>query len=253
VVSLGTDLTAAVDRLAGVDRLLVASDYDGVLAPIVTDPAAARPLPAAVAALVALADLPGTTVAVISGRARRDLATLSGLPPRVALVGSHGGEFDRGFGTAPQVRDRRDRLAEALRRIAAGRPGVALEVKPASVAVHTRNAERPVAAEVADAVRRGPATWPQVHLITGKEVLELAVLKADKGTAVTALRERAGAGAVLFVGDDVTDEDAFAVLREPDVGVKVGPGPTAARFRVPDPEAVVTLLDLVLRSRSAAR
>lgn len=253
-MSLDPELTAAIDRLARVDRLLVTSDYDGVLAPIVNDPARAFPLAAAVLVLGALADLPDTTVAVVSGRARRDLAALSGLPPGVGLVGSHGAEFDDGFPAAadPVVQQRKDRLEQALRDLVGNRPGVALEVKPVSVAVHTRNADRPVAAEVADTVNQGPATWPGVQVTTGKEVIELAVITTNKGTAVTTMRQRTGAGAVLFLGDDVTDEDAFAVLGDADVGVKIGPGGTAARFRVPDPESAVDLLRLLLRARSAA-
>ena len=74
----------------------LACDYDGTLAPIVEDPAKAAPLPEAVAAIRALAALPRTTVAVISGRALRDLAALSRLPSEVYLVGSHGSEFDVG-------------------------------------------------------------------------------------------------------------------------------------------------------------
>jgi trehalose-phosphatase len=251
--SLDPELTAAVDRLARIDRLLVTSDYDGVLAPIVNDPAQAFPLPGAVTVLGDLARLPRTTVVVISGRARRDLAALSGMPPQVALVGSHGGEFDDEFSDAQgtEVRELRHRLEWALRQIVDGHDGVALETKPVSVAVHTRNAERPVARQVAAAVQEGPAMWPEVYLTTGKEVLELAVVKTDKGTAVTTIRQRTSAGGVLFVGDDVTDEDAFAVLHEPDVGVKVGAGETAARYRVSGPEVAVDLFNHLLHARAA--
>ena len=94
---LDADLRAAVERIARVPNLLVGCDYDGTLAPIVEDPTRAAPLPEAVAALRALAALPQTTVAVISGRALRDLAALSRLPSEVHLVGSHGSEFDVGF------------------------------------------------------------------------------------------------------------------------------------------------------------
>lgn len=91
------ELRAAIGRIARVPQLLVACDYDGTLAPIVEDPSKAVPLPEAVAAVRALAALPQTTVAVVSGRALRDLAALSRLPSEVHLVGSHGSEFDIGF------------------------------------------------------------------------------------------------------------------------------------------------------------
>ncbi|HEX8346908.1 MAG TPA: trehalose-phosphatase, partial [Actinoplanes sp.] len=82
------ELRAAVTRLARVPQLLVACDYDGTLAPLVDDPTRAAPLPEAVAAIRALAALPQTVVAVVSGRALRDLAALSRLPSEVHLVGS---------------------------------------------------------------------------------------------------------------------------------------------------------------------
>jgi trehalose 6-phosphate phosphatase len=234
-------------------RLLVASDYDGVLAPIVPDPALAYPQPAAVAALRELARLPGTTVALVSGRPRRELARLSGLAGAVRLVGGHGSELaDEVELTGAQAALHR-RLAGALRELVDRYPGVWLETKPTSLVVHTRPASAEVGHRAREAALAGPGRWAGVHPTTGKEVVELAVTDADKGTAVVALRERASADGVLFVGDDVTDENAFAVLdSERDVGVKVGPGATRAGYRVPDPETATRLLELLLRLRSRA-
>jgi trehalose 6-phosphate phosphatase len=249
--ALAADLAGALARVSRLPRLLVASDYDGVLAPIVSDPAQAWALPEAIEVLAALSGLPRTEVAVVSGRARDDLAALAGLPDTVTLVGSHGGEIDGGLGLDLDAAALHDRLRRRLDEIVVGRAGVALEVKPASLVVHTRNAERPVAAEVAAMVRSGPATWPGVHVTEGKEVIEMAVVDADKGTAIRLLRERAAADAVVFLGDDVTDENVFAVLDGPDVGVKVGPGETLARHRVGSPLEAVAVLEQVLRLRRA--
>lgn len=80
--TMDPELRAAIGRIARVPQLLVACDYDGTLAPIVEDPSKAVPLPESVAAVRALAALPQTTVAVVSGRALRDLAALSGCPAR---------------------------------------------------------------------------------------------------------------------------------------------------------------------------
>ncbi len=145
---LDEELRAAVRRIARTPQLLVACDYDGTLAPIVDDPTHASPLPEAVAAIRSLAALPQTTVAVISGRALRDLAALSRLPSEVHLVGSHGSEFDVGFveRIEPEMSDLRTRLGRELWGLVHGKPGVRLEQKPASVAVHTRGADRDVAA-----------------------------------------------------------------------------------------------------------
>lgn len=252
---VGPELRAALAELAGTGRLLVACDYDGVLAPIVPDPARAYPLPAGIAALGRLAALPGTTVALVSGRSRADLAAIAGAPAAVRLVGGHGAELAGQVRLDPDQAALRVRVEAALRELVRDRPGVWLEAKPASLAVHTRPAARDVAAATQRAVLAGPASWPGIRVTTGKEIVELSVVPADKGTAVRALRAAAAAGAVLFLGDDATDEDAFAVLATGDVGVKVGPGDTLARFRVPDPPAAVRVLELVgdLREVRAAR
>jgi trehalose 6-phosphate phosphatase len=248
-----TDLDAAVRELARVPRLLVALDFDGVLAPIVDVPSEARPLPATASAIDALTALPDTTVALLSGRGLADLAAVSGFGHPIRLVGSHGGEFDDGDANSlldPAQRALLDRLTAELRELVAGEPGVALEDKPAGVAVHVRNAPPEVATRVLDAVRAGPAARDGVEVTPGKAVLDLSVVRMDKGAALEVLRERLDADAVLFAGDDVTDETAFARLRPGDVGVKVGPGDTAAEHRVDGPPDVGALLELLRRVRA---
>src|SRR6266496_4401876 len=123
---LDAELRSAVARVARVPVLLVACDYDGTLAPIVEDPTRAVPLPEAVAAIRSLAALPQTTVAVVSGRALRDLAALSRLPSEVHLVGSHGSEFDVGFvqRMAPELVALRSRLQAEIAKIIEGHAGV---------------------------------------------------------------------------------------------------------------------------------
>jgi trehalose 6-phosphate phosphatase len=249
--ALTADLRRAIVQLARTPRLLVACDYDGTLAPIVENPEHARPLPESVGALRSLAGLHETTTAVISGRALRDLATLSRLPAEVHLVGSHGSEFDIGFvhaldGTAKELHRR---IEDELESLTHDIPGVHLEVKPASIAVHTRRAAPEVAERVNAAVRSGPCGWDGVQVTEGKAVIELAVVQTDKGRALDVLRHQVGATAAAFLGDDVTDEKAFARLSGPDLGVKVGAGESLATFRVPDATAVATVLALLLEER----
>src|ERR1700730_6818645 len=155
--AIDEELRAAVRRIARTPHLLVACDYDGTLAPIVDDPTHAAPLPEALAAIRSLAALPQTTVAVISGRALRDLAALSRLPSEVHLVGSHGSEFDVGFVHAldQTARGLHRKLETALEEIVGGATGTGLEVKPASIAVHVRRAEPDIAERVLAAVRSG--------------------------------------------------------------------------------------------------
>ncbi|QJY46054.1 trehalose-phosphatase [Pseudonocardia broussonetiae] len=246
-----TDLDAAVRELATVPRLLVALDFDGVLAPIVDVPSDARPLPEAAAAIGALVTLPDTVVTLVSGRGLADLAATSGFGAPVRMVGSHGGEFDDGGAVLDDGQHALlDALTADVTALVAGEPGVKLEHKPAGIAVHVRGTAPEVGARVLEAVRTGPAARPGVDATPGKDVLDLAVLQVTKGMAIDVLRERTGADAVLFVGDDVTDETAFVRLGDGDVGVKVGPGDTAAGHRVDGPPDVARLLELLLELRS---
>jgi trehalose 6-phosphate phosphatase len=234
--------------LATAPELLVALDFDGTLAPIVEVPAEARALPAARPAIDGLAALPGTTVVLLSGRALADLATVSGLGRPVRLVGSHGLEPDGDPVPLDDAqRERLDRLNAAVDALVEGEPGVRTERKPAGVAVHVRGAAPEVGSRVLDALRAGPAAEPGIVTTPGKAVLDLAVTDMNKGIALDRMR---GSAAVFFAGDDVTDEAVFARLRPGDVGVKVGDGDTAATHRVPDPTALVELLEELLAARS---
>ncbi|GAA4535815.1 trehalose-phosphatase [Pseudonocardia xishanensis] len=248
-----------IDLSALTGPLLIALDFDGVLSPIVPVPSDARPLPESAAAVRALAEAPDTTVVLVSGRGLADLATVSGLGPPVGLVGSHGGEFGPGLAdeddallTAEQ-QTLKDKLTHALADLVDGAVGVTLEDKPAGVAVHVRNAEPEVGARVLDAVRSGPCTWAGVDAIEGKAVIDLAVLQATKGTAVEALREKLGVEAVLFAGDDTTDETVFRSLRPGDIGIKVGDGETAATHRVADPRELAGVLTELTSLRRTPR
>ena len=243
-------LPAALAQVARVPTLLVALDFDGVLAPIVADPSTSRPLPGSAAAIRALAELPGTTVVLVSGRALGDLRAVAGFDAPVRLVGSHGGEFDDGpLVLTDEQRAAKEALERAARGVVDGEPGVRLEDKPAGVVVHVRGADPAVAERVLDAARAGPARLPGVAATEGKAVLEMAVVQVSKGLAIDTLREQLGADAVLFAGDDVTDETAFARLGPGDVGIKVGDGETAAAYRVATLEDVTGVLEELLAAR----
>lgn len=244
---LSTELVTALDAAARTPRLLVTSDFDGTLSPIVNNPADARPLPEAGSALIELADLPETCAALISGRALRDLRWLSDMPSTVCLVGSHGAEFDSGFSNEIDL-PLLQTITDTLVAIASGKPGVTVETKPASVALHVRNASPVDGRNALREAQTASASW-SAHTTEGKAVLEFAVISTDKGAALDILRERHDATAVLFFGDDVTDEKAFRRLRFPDVSVKVGPGETAASYRVDSPEEVAAALSYLLDVR----
>lgn len=237
---LPRELGTALAALSARRPLLVASDYDGVLARLRGDPSAAVPEPGVAAALARLASATGVTVALVSGRGRADLQRTSGLVGRYRWIGSHGAEHD---GPLPvELTARRDALAARLTPLVAAVPGARVEVKPASVAVHVRQVvDRDAAAALLS--QAGALGDSSLTVKPGKEVLELAVTDADKGTALLRLGAELAAATIVYLGDDVTDEDAFRALGPDDVTVKVGAGETSARYRVSDPTAAVTLLE----------
>ncbi len=128
-VSQLTDPFLELDTIATAPVLLVASDYDGTLAPIVMDPTRAFPHREAMVALKSLAAMANTAVALISGRALSDLATLTGSPSAMHLVGSHGSEFDPGFAASlpPESWALLERVVEDLEEIVSSFPGALLE------------------------------------------------------------------------------------------------------------------------------
>lgn len=240
-----TDLKTRLEGLARAPRLLVACDFDGTLVPVAPRPALAKIERPTLDTLRALAELPRTDVAVISGRSRGDLASLVDWPAAVRIVGSHGLERDAAdpIRLNPQQLALLDRLTAAVRDVARTDPCFVVEEKPAGVALHHRLVALEVALPAVETLVAATQRYEGVFIKTGDQLIELFVMSADKGAALSTIRFEAGAVAAFFVGDDVTDEDAFAVLNPADVGVKVGPGSTQAPFRVRNPREVVALLE----------
>lgn len=233
------------DRIAAeVARpLLVGLDIDGVLSPIVEHAQQSSLLPGVLDDVVAVSR--ACPVAIVSGRDITSIESLFGFPDHLTVIGTHGLER-RGTPAAP-TGEEADRLAELveLGQRAADRAGEGawLEHKPMAVVLHTRQATAHGRAVEA-------ATWlahagEQVEGATVKLshfAVELLARPASKATAIEALRTETGAASVLFVGDDVTDEEVFATLGEGDWSVRVGPGQTTARHRLADPVAVQRFL-----------
>jgi trehalose 6-phosphate phosphatase len=228
-------------------RALLAFDFDGTLAPIVPNRRAAALRPETHRLLRALALL--YPCAVISGRSRADvLERLAGLP-LLAVVGNHGAEA--GFG--PLDRASRDQLLawrEALQSALGGAPGVEIEDKRFSIALHYRHA--PVRATARRHVLAAArALEPRgARVFGGRAVVNVAPADApDKGTAIEELLARVGRRPVLYVGDDRTDEDVFAG-GSVDAAVRVGcTGRSAAAWYVPNQLAVDALLEALLEAR----
>jgi trehalose 6-phosphate phosphatase len=244
--SLPTELLSAAADLCRRRPLLLALDFDGVLAPIVERAPDARPLAGVRRLVEELATIEGVTVALVSGRARADLAAVSGLGdgPDVRLVGSHGAEVDGAppAGLDEAAVDRLDRVNAALQEVADRHEGAHVENKPSAGVLHTRQVARDQAAAATDEALQAVEAISGAHVTLGKEVVEVAVTEVTKGAAVEALRRSLGAAGVLYVGDDVTDETVLRSLGADDLGVKVGGGETAASHRVASPAAVRELL-----------
>jgi trehalose 6-phosphate phosphatase len=243
----------AVAALTLADVLLVACDFDGTLAPIVTHSWEAAAPPDALDALDRLGRLPRTFVAVVTGRSLASLAALGPLPSSVIRIGSHGAEWGNGLQT-PLSADQADVLAKARARaeaVVAEAPWSVLEEKPAGFAVHVRSmTDRALAADVPFRLESALDGLPGLSIMHGKQVTEATVVHTSKGIALDRLRDELGASVVVYAGDDVTDETAFRVLRPGDVGIKVGDGPTAAGLRVTGVEDVTTFLLALAAARS---
>lgn len=241
---LSTDGHGPLDDLAR-GAALLAFDFDGTLAPIVKDRDAAE-LPAETRRLLrALALM--YPCAVISGRARADVAARLSAIPLLAIIGNHGAEPGRG----PIDRSRRARLVtwkRALEAALGSQRGVEIEDKLFSIAVHYRRAQ--VLAAARRAVLEAAASLSGARVFGGHAVVNVVPADApNKGTAIEALAARAGQGPVLYAGDDRTDEDAFHSPRV-SVSIRVGrTGRTSARWYVPGQGAIDDLLRALIAAR----
>ncbi|HEX7352455.1 bifunctional alpha,alpha-trehalose-phosphate synthase (UDP-forming)/trehalose-phosphatase [Brachybacterium sp.] len=255
-------LEAALRTFSAVPRLLIATDFDGVLAPIVADRDAVQPDPDALEALRELSELPGVAVALVSGRALSDLDFHTRMPSSVVLVGSHGAEvgalppwmqaevLDKSaLAMSPEKEELLAGITSTLRRIARAHPGTEVETKPTAAVLHTRNATGRGGINATESALEYAMTLPDVTVTPGKEVVEFAVVHTSKGAAVDALARASASDAWLYLGDDVTDESVFAQLGERDLGLKVGAGDSAASLRLEDTEAVRGVLQRLLTLR----
>lgn len=236
------NLAALVGRAAR--PLLLGLDVDGVLAPIVDHAADATLLDGMGDAVRQVAGLEGVHVAVVSGRSVADLERFD-FDEHLTVVGSHGMETrERSMAALAEAEVARlatlDRLAvDAVDRAGAG---AWVERKPASVVLHVRQAGGERGRAALDHLREEASHVDGASMKAGSGVLELFARHADKGGAMLELADRLHAATTVFVGDDVTDEDAFALLGPDDVAIKVGDADTIAAHRLRDPHAVLAFL-----------
>ena len=263
--------------VAGAESVLIALDFDGVLAPLQDNPDTSQILPESARAIAALNTLPRTQLALVSGRDIATLRRLADPPENVWLVGSHGAEVDLGTGTdspspGPEVSTEEQRMLAAIDAHidsfehtlpTATATEFLVENKPYSRTVHTRGLDPELASALHAHVIAVQTEHRGIRVIEGHDITELAVKTATKGDGLRSLVAVGSPAAVVYLGDDVTDEDAFVELEElassPDskdreiaiLGIKVGPAPTRAAWRITDPAAVADLLELLAHERRA--
>jgi trehalose 6-phosphate phosphatase len=228
------------------NRTLLAFDFDGTLAPMVPDRAAAALRDSTRALLRTVALL--YPCAVVSGRTRADATSRLADVPLVAIIGNHGAE--PGFG--PVDRRLETRVADWRRALAArlaGVDGVEIEDKRLSLALHYRGARSRDDAE--RAIARAVAPLEAARTFSGHAVVNVVPDEAPtKGDAMLALCARLGARIAVYVGDDCTDEEAF---RSDVVSISVRIGESSrssARYCLPAQEDVDDLLGALVATRA---
>jgi trehalose-phosphatase len=253
------NLPSALDRFDEITsgwverRPVVFLDYDGTLTPIVRHPREAILSTELRETLARLARL--TTVAVISGR---DLADIRGKVelPDIHYAGSHGFDIAGPAGEnfvlekGAEYLDALDQAGQVLEEKLAGLAGVWLERKKFALAVHYREAGEEVVLRLDQMIEELLADHAGLRKSGGKKIIELRPdIDWDKGRAIGWLLQRLGLDRPdilpLYLGDDLTDEDAFRALRENGLGIVVRdePRPTAALYGLDDPGQVRTFLD----------
>ncbi len=264
-ISLWAEWPSLKRKIQRADSLILFLDYDGTLTPIAEHPSKAllsRPLKKL---LQELSRLPGVCVALVSGRRVRDLKRMVGIR-RLCYVGNHGLEV-QGPGLThinPAARKSRPILRKIRKQLEKGLdslPGVWVEDKGLTLSIHYRQArsqDRPRVPALFHEIAAPYRLKRQIRVMSGKMVCEVRPpVHWTKGTVVAWLLARQSALArgekilPIYLGDDLTDEDAFKALRTRGITVNVGAENllTLAKYRVESSSEVVRLL----REISAAR
>lgn len=229
-------------------RLALFLDFDGTLAALAPRPDAVHVDPALIPVLQGLHRHLGGALALVSGRPLDELDQFVS-PLRLPAAGVHGAQRRDTAGRLHVAGAEPPSAVEAaMRGLVERHPALLLEHKPGALALHYRAAPEleAICLQAVNASLEGLDGWALLH---GKCVLEIKPSGIDKGAAVTAFLEEAAFAQrfAVFIGDDVTDEAAIAVVQAAGgLGIKVGEGDTLADQRLDDPAAVLVALHELL-------
>lgn len=227
-------------------NVVLAFDYDGTLAPIVSQPDRARLRPTTRELLGAVARR--YPCIVISGRRCSELTTYLDGVPLWHVFGNHGLEPWR---QRPSYEQRVRAWLRHLRCRLPAQPGLAVEDKTYSIAIHYRKVRRKRAVKAA--IREAIAGLQGSRIVDGKQVVNIVPRGAPhKGTALEHARRLLACDCAVFVGDDHTDEDAFTMAPpERVLTIRVGPARnSAAGYYLKSQSEIDSLLRALLRLRS---
>jgi trehalose 6-phosphate phosphatase len=230
-------------------------DFDGTMVDIAPQPHAVEVPEPLIGVLRHLNDYLQGAVAVISGRPIEQIDCFL-RPLKLAIAGVHGAERRGADGQVHLLQTHpMDAIEEAACTLAASNPGLLVENKRSSIALHYR--QRPELEDLCvRAMHDAVVASPGMTLLRGKMVVEAKPGGASKGQAIEDfLREAPFAGRTpLFIGDDVTDEAGFStVQRLGGLGIKVGAGATVASQRLADPTALRRELQAAVAARLTTR
>jgi alpha,alpha-trehalase len=248
---------AAIKKSATTKSIAVFLDYDGTLTPIVDTPDKAILSPQTRDVLIELSKK--CVVGIISGRDMKNVKTLVGIDSLI-YAGSHGFEItgprefkessSKGIAFLPALDQAQKVLEEAISQI----KGVLVERKKFAIAVHYRLADPADVPEIEHAVDKVNSLHQDLRKAYGKKVFELQPnIDWHKGKALLYLLEALGLDKEnvlsLYIGDDVTDEDAFRALENKGIGIVVWdtPFPTAAKYSLKNTDEVRTFLSLLIQ------
>jgi trehalose 6-phosphate synthase/phosphatase len=225
-------------------RMALFLDYDGTLREIELDPRSATPTAGIETLLHRLGQQPNVDVTVISGRSQEDMEAFLGAYP-FRLIAEHGASL-RGPGEKEWERlDRninyawKEELLAILRLYEQATPGSTIEEKHSSIVWHYRKADEDFgvwkANQLTEELSALSANNP-IKVRHGKKMVEVTAAENNKGVAVArVLEQNDNYEVALCAGDDLTDESMFELRSPRLLTIKVGSGPTQARFRVSDP------------------